>query len=57
VAHDGILRLMLMRLLGVSADRYWAFPFGLCCVTVVELRGGIARLRAHNLAEHLGPVI
>jgi probable phosphoglycerate mutase len=49
VAHDGILRLLMMRLLGIPADRYWTFPFGLCCVTVIELRDGIARMRAHNL--------
>jgi broad specificity phosphatase PhoE len=53
VAHDGILRLIMMRLLGVGPERYWAFPFGLCCVTVIELRGGIARLRAHNLGAGL----
>jgi broad specificity phosphatase PhoE len=49
VAHDGILRLLMMRLLGIPPDRYWAFPFGLCSVTVIELRDGMARLRAHNL--------
>ena len=53
VAHDGILRLVLMQLLDVSIDHYWSLPFGLCSVTVVELRGGRARLRAHNLADHL----
>ncbi len=53
VAHDGILRLALLHLLGISLDAYWSFPFALCAVTVVELRDGRARLRAHNLAEHL----
>jgi broad specificity phosphatase PhoE len=53
VAHDGILRLVLMHLLGVSVEHYWALPFGLCSITVVELRAGRARLRAHNLADHL----
>ncbi|MFN8520010.1 MAG: histidine phosphatase family protein [Chloroflexota bacterium] len=53
VAHDGILRLALLRLLGLPLDRYWSFPFALCAVTVVELRAGRARLRAHNLEEHL----
>jgi broad specificity phosphatase PhoE len=52
-AHDGILRLALLSLMDVSLERYWAFPFALCAVTVVEISGGRARLRAHNLAEHL----
>jgi probable phosphoglycerate mutase len=53
VAHDGILRLVLLRLLGLPLDHYWSFPFALCAVSVVEVRGGRARLRAHNLEEHL----
>ncbi len=53
VAHDGILRLLLLALLDVPLERYWAFPFELCAVTVIELRDPNNRLRAHNLAEHL----
>ena len=53
VAHDGILRLALLHLLRVPLEAYWSFPFALCAVTIVELRDGRARLRAHNLAEHL----
>ena len=53
VAHDGILRLALLTLLGVPLDLYWSFPFALGAVSVVEILGGRARLRAHNLAEHL----
>lgn len=56
VAHDGILRLCLLRLLDLPLAAYWAFPFGLCCVTVIELRAGRARLRAHNLDGHLATV-
>lgn len=52
-AHDGILRLALLSLMDVPLERYWAFPFALCAVTVVEISSGRARLRAHNLAEHL----
>ena len=52
-AHDGVLRLALMHLIGVPLERYWSLPFALCSVTVVEISGGRARLRAHNLAEHL----
>jgi broad specificity phosphatase PhoE len=53
VAHDGILRLVLARLLELPLERYWAFPFGLCAVTVVEIQAGRGRLRAHNLSDHL----
>jgi probable phosphoglycerate mutase len=49
IAHDGILRLLLLRLLDLPLAAYWAFPFGLCSVSVVDLLGDIARLRAHNL--------
>lgn len=56
VAHDGILRLVLLRLLGLPLDRYWSFPFALCAVSVVEIRAGRARLRAHNLEEHLAGI-
>ncbi len=53
VAHDGILRLLLMSLLGIPIEHYWSFPFALCAVSVVDLAGGRPRMRAHNLAEHL----
>ena len=53
VAHDGILRLLLLGLLGLPIERYWTVPFGLCAITVLEARHGIVRLRAHNLADHL----
>lgn len=55
VAHDGILRLLLLALLDLPLERYWTFPFELCAVTVVKLRYPGNRLRAHNLAEHLAP--
>ncbi len=55
VAHDGILRLLLLALLDLPLERYWTFPFELCAVTVIELRDPGQRLRAHNLAEHLAP--
>ena len=54
VAHDGILRLVALRLLDLPLERYWSFPFALCGITVIELRDGRARLRAHNLEAHLG---
>jgi broad specificity phosphatase PhoE len=56
VAHDGILRLALLSLLGIPLERFWTVPFVLCGITVLELRHGSATLRAHNLAEHLAPL-
>jgi broad specificity phosphatase PhoE len=53
VAHDGIFRLLLMALLGIPLREYWSFPFALCAVSIVEINAGRARLRSHNLAEHL----
>jgi broad specificity phosphatase PhoE len=53
VAHEGILRLILLDLLQVPQDAYWGFPFSLASVTVLERRTGHWRLRAHNLDEHL----
>jgi broad specificity phosphatase PhoE len=54
VAHDGILRLVMLRLLDLPLERYWSFPFALCGITVVEVRSGRARVRAHNIETHLG---
>ncbi len=53
VAHDGVLRLVLMALLGVPITRFWSFPFVLCGISVVEVADGRTILRAHNVADHL----
>jgi broad specificity phosphatase PhoE len=53
VAHDGVLRLVLLALLELPLTAYWRFPFVLCGLTVVEIGPGGAMLRAHDLAEHL----
>jgi probable phosphoglycerate mutase len=53
VAHDGILRLLVLALLDLPLERFWSFPFRLGGVTLVELRAGRAQLLAHNLAGHL----
>ena len=57
VAHDGVLRLALLALLGLPLDAFWRVPFVLCGISVVTIDGGAAALRAHNLAAHLdGPI-
>ena len=53
VAHDGLLRLLTMDLLGIDIERFWSMPFALASVTVIDLQAGVARLRAHNLDEHI----
>ena len=57
VAHDGILRLLALATLGVSVERFWSFPFALAAISVLDLSGGVARLRAHNLDEHLAAIV
>ncbi len=56
VGHDGVFRVTLLALLDLPLTRFWAFPFALCGITVVEIRAGRARLRAHNLTDHLAPL-
>lgn len=58
VAHDGILRLLMLDLLDIGIDHFWSFPLALASVTVLDLSGNVVRLRAHNLDAHvaaLGP--
>jgi broad specificity phosphatase PhoE len=54
VGHDGVFKVTLLALLDLPLGRFWSFPFALCGISVVEFRAGRARLRAHNLTEHLG---
>jgi probable phosphoglycerate mutase len=53
VAHDGVLRLMMLDLLGVGIEHFWSFPLALASVSVLDLSSGVVRLRAHNLDEHI----
>ncbi len=57
VAHDGVFKVTLLTLFDLPLERFWLFPFALCGISVVELVGGRPRLRAHNLTDHLGPVL
>ena len=52
VAHDGVLRLALLALLGLPLAAFWRLPIVLCGITVVTIDEGATALRAHNLAEH-----
>jgi broad specificity phosphatase PhoE len=56
VGHDGVFKVTLLALLDLPLRRFWTFPFALCGITVVELRGGRPRLRLHNATDHLAPL-
>jgi broad specificity phosphatase PhoE len=53
VAHDGVLRLLMLDLLGIGSEHFWSFPLALASVSVLDLSGGVVQLRAHNLDEHI----
>jgi len=55
VGHDGIFKVALLALMDLPLNRFWSFPFALCGISVIELRAGRPRLRAHNLTDHLAP--
>ena len=57
VAHDGVFKVALLTLFGLPLDRFWMWLFDLCGISVVEFRGGRAVARAHNLTEHLAPLL
>jgi probable phosphoglycerate mutase len=57
VGHDGIFKVLLLTLFDLPLERFWMFTFALCGITVVELRAGRPVLRAHNLTEHLAPLL
>lgn len=56
VGHDGVFKVVLLTLLDLPLERFWAFSFALCGISVVELRGGRPVLTALNLVEHLAPL-
>lgn len=53
VAHDGVLRLLMLDLLDIGIKHFWSFPLALASVTVLDLGGGVVQLRAHNFDEHI----
>jgi phosphoserine phosphatase len=57
VGHDGVFKVTLLTLFDLPLERFWMWSFDLCAITVVELRAGRAVLRAHNLTDHLAPVL
>ena len=57
VGHDGVFKVVLLTLFDLPLSRFWMFSFALCGISVVEFRGGRAVLRAHNLTEHLAPLL
>jgi len=57
VAHDGVFKVALLTLFDLPLDRFWMWLFDLCGISVIEFRGGRAVARAHNLTEHLAPLL
>ena len=57
VAHDGVFKVVLLTLFELPLDRFWMWLFDLCGISVVEFRGGRAVARAHNVTEHLAPLL
>jgi len=57
VGHDGVFKIVLLALFDLPLERFWTFPFALCGISVIEFRAGRASLRAHNLTEHLAPLL
>ena len=52
-----MFKVVLLTLFDLPLSRFWTFSFALCGISVVEFRGGRAVLRAHNLTEHLAPLL
>lgn len=57
VGHDGVFKVLLLTLFELPLERFWSFPFALCGISVIEIRGGRPVLRAHNVTEHLAPLL
>lgn len=57
VAHDGVFKVTLLTLFGLPLDRFWMWLFDLCGISVIEFRAGRPVARAHNLTEHLAPLL
>jgi broad specificity phosphatase PhoE len=57
VAHDGVFKVTLLTLFDLPLERFWMWLFDLCGISVIEFRGGRAIARAHNLTEHLAPLL
>lgn len=57
VGHDGVFKVALLTLFDLPLERFWMFTMALCGISVVEVRAGRPVLRAHNLTEHLAPLL
>ncbi len=53
VAHGGSLQMLLTRLLGMSADRFWQLQFSHCALTKVAIYEEGAILNLFNDTHHL----
>lgn len=53
VAHEGLIRVLLLALLDLPLAAFWRLPLGLGAISVVEIRDGRPALQAHNVQSHL----
>ena len=57
VAHDGVFKVTVLTLFDLPLDRFWMWMMDLCAISVIEFRGGQPVVRAHNLSDHLAPLL
>lgn len=57
VGHDGVFKITLLTLFDLPLERFWMWTMDLCAISVIEFRGGQPVVRAHNLTEHLAPLL
>ena len=57
VGHDGVFKVTLLTLFDIPLERFWMWSMDLAAITVIEFRAGRPTLRAHNLTDHLAPLL
>jgi probable phosphoglycerate mutase len=57
VGHDGVFKVTLLTLFDIPLERFWMWSMDLGAITVIEFRAGRPVLRAHNLTDHLAPLL
>ena len=57
VGHDGVFKVTLLTLFDIPLERFWMWSMDLAAITVIEFRAGRAVMRAHNLTDHLAPLL
>ena len=53
IGHGGPFKLMACHLLGIDMSHWWQFNFSLGSISIIEVKGGEARLEVINDTSHL----